>query len=377
MSPTFGRFHIAWPAVSLVVLVAGPAIVNAQTKVPGSATGKQLYESACVACHAPNGKGQPESVLGFDTPLPDFTNCKLSTVEPDADWASVVRIGGRAHGLDRRMPAFNEVLSSSEIDTVLGYVRSFCTERGWPRGNLNLPRLFFTEKAFPESEAVFTLSTTRHQARDIETEFIYEHRLGRRAQYEVSVPIAMHELNGGGWSRGVGDVSAALKYTVFDDFRRGAIVSAGGEVIGAAADPREPGSDRDTLVETSVMYGQALPSDTFFQSQAGIETSTTGASSKEVFWRFAGGKTYVDPLWGRAWSPMVEVLGAAETGSKAQWDVAPQLQTSLSLVLHVMLGVGVRIPITSRESRSKTAMAYFLWDWVGGGFFAKPRAPSQ
>ena len=37
---------------------------------------------------------------------------------------------------------------------MIEYLRSLCTEKAWPMGNLNFPRAFITEKAFPENEAV-------------------------------------------------------------------------------------------------------------------------------------------------------------------------------------------------------------------------------
>ena len=80
-------------------------------------TGEQLYQTACAACHGSDGKGQPRSVVGFDTPLPDFTDCAFSTPEADLDWWSVVHRGGRVRALDRRMPAFGDALSEPEIDS--------------------------------------------------------------------------------------------------------------------------------------------------------------------------------------------------------------------------------------------------------------------
>jgi hypothetical protein len=61
-------------------------------------------------------------------------------------------------GFSEEMPAFGEALTEEELGRVIAYVQTFCTDRSWPRGELNLPRAFFTEKAFPEDEAVSTLT---------------------------------------------------------------------------------------------------------------------------------------------------------------------------------------------------------------------------
>ena len=63
-------------------------------------------------------------------------------------------------GLDRHMPAFGDALSPEQIERAVQYLWSFCTDPSWPRGDLNLPRAFFTEKAFPENETVWTTGVT-------------------------------------------------------------------------------------------------------------------------------------------------------------------------------------------------------------------------
>ena len=91
----------------------------------------------------------------------------------------------------------------------------------------------------------------------------------------------------------------------------------------------------------------------------------------ESFWRAAVGKTFIEQRWHRAWSPMVELVGSRElaAGEQALWDAVPQMQVSLSKRQHVLLNVGVRVPLNQRENRRATVMTYLLWDWFDGGFF--------
>ena len=63
------------------------------------------------------------------------------------------------------MPAFGDALSPEDIALAVSHLRTFCTEAAWPRGDLNLPRAFFTEKAFPENEAVWATTFTRSRRR--------------------------------------------------------------------------------------------------------------------------------------------------------------------------------------------------------------------
>src|SRR5262245_40953703 len=115
------------------------------------ATGRELYQAACAACHGPDGRGSPEPVVGFDVELPDFTECSFASPETEADWVAVVYNGGPIRSFDRRMPAFGDLLTLDEITRTVDYVRSLCGDNAWPRGELNLPRPLVTEKAFPEN----------------------------------------------------------------------------------------------------------------------------------------------------------------------------------------------------------------------------------
>ncbi len=85
---------------------------------------------------------------------------------------------------------------------MIDHVRTFCAERGWPRGDLNLPRPFVTEKAFPENEAVLTTTIVPGHERSVGNQFLYEHRVGRRGQYELFVPFDLHESAASAWQVG-------------------------------------------------------------------------------------------------------------------------------------------------------------------------------
>ena len=118
----------------------------------------------------------------------------------------------------------------------VAYLHGFCTDRAWPRGDLNVPRALVTEKAFPENEAFIITAVPTSYTDRVETRFVYEHRIGARSQYEVIVPFNV--VHGPGWwSRGIGDIALAFKRVVFDSPSRGSILSAGSEI-----DSMSPGS---------------------------------------------------------------------------------------------------------------------------------------
>jgi mono/diheme cytochrome c family protein len=370
------------------VLLVGPSAAFAQEPATSRSlnagpstgrTGEQLYLAACAACHAPDGKGQPKTVLGFEPPptFPDFTDCQVSSPEPDLIWLAVVHLGGRARGESHIMPAFGDILTDEEIERVVQHLHAFCTEPGWPRGDLNFPRAFFTEKAFPENETIFSVNAVPGRPRAFENRLDLEHRIGKRAQYEVGVPFNLQQGDAGRWSRGLGDINLAYRYAFFDSHARGSIAAAGAEVTLPTGKETEGLGGGVTIFEAFGMWDQALPKIGFVQFHAGFERPAQHKLAHDAFyWRTALGTTYAQHKWGRVWSPMVEVLAARELGggTKTEWDLVPQMQVSLSVFQHVLASVGVRVPVNARDTRSTAVMAYLLWDWFDGGFFELWRA---
>lgn len=331
-------------------------------------SGASIYEQACAACHALDGRGASRDVVGFDVPLPDFTDCSFASREPAADWYAIAHDGGPVRAFDRRMPSFSGVLSESELELAVAHSKGFCADRAWPQGELNLPRPLMTEKAYPEDEAV--LSTTMTSG-TIVNDFLYERRLGARSQFEVNVPVSFRE-NASGWQRGLGDVKVALKHVLSHSADSGHILSVAGEVRLPTGKETAGLGKGVTIVEPFVAYGQLLPADSFLHIQAGAEFPTDEAlASKEVFWRTAIGRSFVEGAFGRTWSPMIELLGARELGGHETtlWDAVPQMQVTLSRRQHVMINVGIRVPLNDRQGRSTAVLTYLLWDWFDGGLF--------
>src|SRR5262245_10636911 len=155
-------------------------------------TGKDIFEAACNGCHGPGGKGQPQATLGFEPPstFPDFTDCNGSTREKTFDWRATIHEGGRGRGFSEIMPSFAEALTCEQINKVIQYLRSRCTENAWPLGEQNFPRSLMTEKAFPEDEAVVTTNINATGPAGVFSEIVYEKRYGVRNQLEFGVPLS-------------------------------------------------------------------------------------------------------------------------------------------------------------------------------------------
>jgi hypothetical protein len=334
--------------------------------------GRRLYGVACAACHGSDGRGAPPSTVGFSTPLPDFTDCRFALREPDEDWLAVIHSGGPARAFDRMMPAFGDALTTEELLLILDHVRTFCGDGAWPRGELNVPRALVTGKAYPEDEAVLTVTTDIEGPGAALPTLIYERRLGARNQIEIAVPVAFTERASGTWAGGLGDVALSAKRALFHSLDSGSILSVALEVILPTGNEDQGFGGGATVVEPYVAIGQLLPSAGFLQFQGGFELPVDSGRTDEAFVRLAVGKSFVQGGFGRSWSPMVEVLAASEIASSAvpDWDLVPQLQVSLSTRQHVLMNAGVRLPMNGAASRDTALILYVLWDWFDGGLFS-------
>lgn len=335
-------------------------------------TSREVFETTCAACHGTDGTGRDPTRVGFDLPLPDFSDCQFASREADPDWFAVVHDGGPARVFDRMMPAFGEALSDDEIQLAIDHVRTFCQDDSWPRGELNLPLALYTEKAFPEDEALLEVSAAAEGPGAIDHELVYERRFGPRSQIEVIVPYAVQERDSGTWRGGVGDLKLAVKHALFHSIDTGSIFSVGGEVALPSGDADRGFGRGITVFEPFAAFGQILPNDSFVQFQGGFELPSDRDQVDEGFWRTAIGKTWTQGIAGRAWTPMVEFLGVREleTGASNEWDVVPQIQISLSQRQHVMFNAGVKIPVNDSGPRTTELKFYLLWDWFDGGFLS-------
>jgi mono/diheme cytochrome c family protein len=364
------------PLFSAVVLFAClQPVLFAQTISRGNLkleTGKDIYEAACIACHGAEGKGSPRSTLGFEPPVtfPDFSDCKGATGERDFDWTATVHEGGLGRGFSPIMPSFAEALSKDEIKKVIAYMRGFCADRRWPRGDLNLPRPLVTEKAFPENETVLTNSFNVTGAPGVSTDIVYERRIGPRNQIDVSVPFGFQHQDTGTWYGGIGDISLGVKRVLFHSTQKDSIFSLQGEISVPTGNKTRGLGTGATLFETFAAYGQLLPRHTFMHLQGGAELPTrTNIVPRAVFWRGAFGKILAQNQgYGRSWTPMVELLADRDLVDRAKTnlDVVPQFQVTLSRRQHIMADVGVRFPANNTAGRGTQLIFYVLWDWFDG-----------
>jgi mono/diheme cytochrome c family protein len=373
------RAGLWWPVVVTAVLAARPIPASAQPAVAAPVndvlsfeSGKQIWEAGCVSCHGADGSGQADSLRGFEVPdtFPDFRDCPTSTPESDIQWRAVITNGGPARGFSRIMPAFRDILTSEQISMVISHVRSLCTERAWPQGDLNLPRALVTEKAFPESETVVAGTINAQGAAGVGSTLIYERRIGATAMIEAIVPYAFSH-DRGSWGAAFGDLALGYKQALAHSTKRGSIFSVGGELIAPTGNPEVGTGGESTVFEAYAAYGQLFRGLAFLQVHSGIELPAHPDKTPRAYYlRTAVGKTFAtDNGHGRRWTPMMEAIGDRdlEAGAVTNWDVVPQIQIPLNKRMHVLASIGYRVPVNNTDGRQRQWLFYGLWDWMDGG----------
>jgi cytochrome c5 len=317
------------PAVALLFALHAP-----------TDSGAALFRAWCKSCHGADGGGTPAASTRLEVPPADLKDCKASTAETEDRWVGIVTRGGAAFGLSLDMPAFGEAASPEQIRAVVRYARSLCGERGWPPGELNFPRAFLVEKAYPENEVVIT-DRARGQ------EFIYERRLGKRFQLEASARSAFD-----GRPQAFDGVTGALKYNVWHSLERRALLT-----IALEATPPLGRQDRwevEPLVLFGANPGRALVGQGEIASTWEEAAGFTGFSYRLGVGREIGGGRLV---------PMLEAGWAVPITGERTLSLYPQVWVQLSRLGHVAASLGTELPAVGPEPRHPRLIAFVLWDY--------------
>jgi hypothetical protein len=359
--------------------VAGAfAVALARTAAAGEADpdamarGRAVFEERCASCHGSGGRGDGPALGAGPIRPPDFTDCRFAAREPDADFFAVAHQGGPVRGFSPVMPAHGGALPEEALRHAIAHVRTFCTDARWPRGELNLPRPLFTEKAFPEDEVVLTTRASLEDEHLVESELVLEKRFGPRSQLELAARGVAHEepAPAHGWEGGAGDLFVGAKHVLFHDLGPGSILSIGGELRIPTGD-EDRGFGAGTFVaEPYLAFGQLLGHDAFLQLQAlGELPFDEDRAQEETQLRAALAWSHAQDRFGRVWTPMLEAIWTTVYDGPVhhEVDLVPQVQLTLSRRQHVRLDVGLRIPVDESSRRPTELAVYLLWDWFDGG----------
>ena len=333
-----------------------------------------MWGAWCARCHADDGSGKVNEPTVTVVPM-DFTDCRVTSAEPDADWERAIAKGGPGVGLSPQMPGFEDSLTPEQITLFVSHMRGFCKEPGWPSGNTNFPRPIITEKAFPENELVI-LPAISHFPEDTAPSItegmfkvVYERRFGKRSMFEIGVPLVTTNsfLTRTG---GLGDLEVAIKHALYtgnpNDASTPRIVSLGLEVVLPSGDRFKDHGKGTPIVEPYVSAGMMIRN-WYVQTQLKAEfpVDRLRASRAVVYNAYVGRDTGAAP---NTWTIGVELNGEIEMplqGTTSQVvALTPQVRKGLTGTGALAASVGMMVPLNKREEQGVRWVGYLLWEYL-------------
>lgn len=327
-----------------------------------------MWGAWCARCHADDGSGKVGEPTITIVPM-DFTDCKVTSAEPDADWERAIAKGGPGVGLSPEMPGFEDSLTPDHIRRFVSHLRGFCTEPGWPSGNTNFPRPILTEKAFPEDELVILPAVSHFSEAEAPSiteglfTVVYERRFGKRSMFEIGVPLvttnALLTRTGG-----LGDLDVAIKHVIYTGTtgrtstpQAPRIVSIGLEVALPSGDRFKAHGRGATLFEPYISAG-TMVRDWYLQTQFKVELSTNTLRARPhlVYHTYLGRDTSAAPS---TWTIGVEVNGEDDRVA-----LTPQVRKGLTGTGALAAAVGVMVPLNKREEQGARWVGYLLWEYL-------------
>lgn len=325
--------------------------------------GKLIYESWCARCHGMDGTGIVEG-LDLDTPVPDLSDCSFNSREPRRDWKAVILHGGPARGLSMTMPSWSEAITEEQADAIIDHIKTFCTDKSWPSGELNFRRPQITGKAFPENEALL-IPTYQYKKSGMATaKLVYESRIGPLGQWELSVPFVSRAIPA---ANGMGDIEIAGKYTVFHDEPSFSIISVGLEA-GLPTGNRERSLGTGNWKLSPFIAAAKGIESLFLQSSIKLEKPLTPSAETELLYNVALAFPLTNEKKGLF--PMVEFNGVQVVGeSRYTLFVTPQMYVGLVKRGHIAFSFGVQIPFAGEIPFLYRIVTFFLWEYADGGLW--------
>ena len=127
------RYLLALPAT-------GPDAVHGSLADPGhpawlrseapADTGPALYARHCAACHGPNGQGDGWNAPNLPVPPTAHADASRMALRPDDTLYDGIFAGAWVLDGSPRMPAFGDLLSTTEIRSLVSYIRTLCSCQG-------------------------------------------------------------------------------------------------------------------------------------------------------------------------------------------------------------------------------------------------------
>jgi mono/diheme cytochrome c family protein len=86
--------------------------------------GKVIYQTYCVACHGPQGKGDGPAAASLTKKPANHSDGNYMNKIPNEELFKAIKEGGASVGKSNLMPAWGATLKDEQIKDVLAFVRS-------------------------------------------------------------------------------------------------------------------------------------------------------------------------------------------------------------------------------------------------------------
>lgn len=359
--PRVPLVHASVAATAIII-----ALLLAVSHSATAASGAELFNTHCASCHGPGGNVDPQSpvVQGLGIVPANFADPLFNSREPAQDWGMVIEHGGAALGLSEKMPAFGEVLSEQETETLVQYLKDIPGEHDYPDGALNLFLPLNTIKAFPEDEVVWKSDYVRRDGDDVwENVLEIEKRVGHRGQVLVELVQTLEDGDSD-----LDKIEVGGKYVLHTNDTNTSIATAGAKL-------EFPVHGGDEEILPYLAFGRILNADFTFQghTRAKLPLDDFGDGSLEL----AGIVHWTHSPWPRNVFPGLEIVAdfpfdrgdGPDRSDVAEVSVIPQARIGLTKGGHVALNIGLQIPVTERNRFDYVAQMNLLWDFADGPFW--------
>jgi len=112
------------PAPAPEALAPGPEAAAGGAMLGDAQKGKVIYDTYCVACHGPQGKGDGPAAASLTKKPANHSDGNYMNPLPNEELFKVVKEGGASIGKSNLMPAWGATLQDDQVKDVLAYVRS-------------------------------------------------------------------------------------------------------------------------------------------------------------------------------------------------------------------------------------------------------------
>ncbi len=126
--------HFVYPLLLSLLVFAllggcGSGTSDSQPEPEQLATGRQIYDANCAACHGIKGEGQPNWRVPVNGvyPAPPHDSSGHTWHHPDSVLLEVIAKGGSLP--NSTMPAYGDILTEEERIDVLEYIKTFWGQR--------------------------------------------------------------------------------------------------------------------------------------------------------------------------------------------------------------------------------------------------------